>query len=82
MDPRSDIESAYQDAIAAMTPAERVARSAAMAVWARKQIARQIVAEEGEQDPEVLKLKVGLRLYGHEPEVRGFIERELANVSD
>ncbi len=75
------IESQYQDSIDALSPAERVARSAAMFVWTREQIARQIVAEEGELDAETLKWKVALRLYGNEPGVRRLIEQKLSDVS-
>ncbi len=81
MSPHSSIESQYQEAIAAMTPAQRVARSAAMFAWTRDQIARQIVSEQGELDAESLKWKVALSLYGSEPIVRRFIERRLADVS-
>ena len=76
----SNIESAYRDRINAMTPAERVARSAAMFQWTRGQIARQIRAERGDVPPERLKWLVALRLYGNEPMVRGWIERKLADV--
>lgn len=76
------IESQYQTRIDSMTPAERVARSAAMFAWTRNQIARQIVAEWGAVDPESLKWMVALRLYGSEPVVRKIIERKLADVSD
>jgi len=82
-----DIEQAYRDAIDAMTPAERFARSAAMAVWARQQIGRQIVAQReaaGETeplDPYVLKLLVGLRVYQNDSMVCEWIEQRLADVS-
>ena len=78
----STVEQAYQDQIKAMTPAERVARSAAMFQWTREQLARQIVAESGPMPPERLKWLVALKLYGGEPEVRAMIERKLADVSD
>jgi hypothetical protein len=81
MPPHSVIESRYQEAIDALTPAERVARSAAMFAWTREQIGRQIVAEQGAMDAEPLKWKVALRLYGNEPIVRRLIERKLADVS-
>ena len=64
-----------------MTPAERVARSAAMFAWTRDQIARQIISEQGDMDSESLKWKVALRLYGSEPSVRRLIEREHPDVS-
>jgi hypothetical protein len=81
MPPQSAIESRYQGGIDALTPAERVARSAAMFAWTRDQIARQIVSEQGDMDPETLKCKVALRLYQSEPSVCRLIQRKLADVS-
>ena len=77
----SVIEARYRDCIDAMTPAERVARSAAMFAWTRNQIARQITSQQGEMDAELLKWKVALRLYGSESSVRRLIEREFPDVS-
>ncbi len=77
----SSVELAYQQQIRAMTPAERVARSAAMFQWTREQIARQIVAQRGPTAPESLKWLVALRLYGKEPAIRAMIERKLGDVS-
>jgi hypothetical protein len=77
----SVIEARYRECIDAMTPAERVARSAAMFVWTRDQIARQIISEQGEMDSESLKWKVALRLYESESSVRRLIEREFPDVS-
>ena len=76
------IELAYQQRIDAMTPAERVARSAAMFQWTCDRLARQIVAEYGEMPEQQLKWYVALRLYGGEPAVRQMIDRKLADVSD
>ena len=64
-----------------MSPAERVARSAAMFGWTREQLARQIIAERGPTDAETLKWLVALRLYGSQPDVRELIETKLADVS-
>ena len=75
------IEAEYNNRIAAMTPAERVARSAAMFQWTRDQIARRLERELGEMDAELLKWRVALELYGHEPTVRALIERRLQDVS-
>lgn len=77
----SAIELEYQARIDAMSPAERVSRSAAMFAWTCEQLSRQIIADEGRLPDEVIKLKVALRLYGDEPDVRQMIERRLANVS-
>jgi hypothetical protein len=78
--PVSAVESVYQQRIAAMTPAQRVARSAALFEWTRDQIARQIVAEHGDMDSETLRWQVALRLYGNEPILRHLIERKLSDV--
>lgn len=78
---KSTIEAEYQKRIDAMTPAQRVARSAAMFQWTREQLARQIIAQLGPMDASVLKWHIALRLYGNEPIVREMIERELAHVS-
>lgn len=75
------IETVYQDRIASMPPREKVARMAAMFQWAREQLARRIVNEQGEMGLEELKWQVALRLYHEDPEVREMIERKLANVS-
>lgn len=64
-----------------MTPAERVARSAAMFQWTRDQIARQLTKEFGEMSGELLKWNVAMRLYGNEPQMRSMIEQKLADVS-
>lgn len=76
-----DIEAIYNERIDSMSPAERVARSAAMFQWTREQLARQIVRELGEMDAVTLRWQVALRLYGSEPEVRALIESELNNVA-
>ncbi len=81
MPPILPIESLYQERIAAMTPAERVARSAALFVWTRQQIQRQITAEHGSIPENTLKWLVALRIYGAEPVVRVLIEKELARFS-
>ncbi len=81
MSTRLPIESLYQERIAAMTPAERVARSAALFDWTRQQIQRQITAERGPIPADSLKWLVALRLYGAEPVVRVLIEKELAHIS-
>jgi hypothetical protein len=78
--PVSTVESKYQQGIAALTPAQRVARSAALFEWTRDQIARQIVAEHGDMDSETLLWQVALRLYGNEPILRHLIERKLSDV--
>ena len=77
----TSIENAYQRQIDSMSPAERVARSAAMFVWTREQLTRQIIAERGPTEAETLKWLVALRLYGNQPVLRELIETKLADVS-
>ncbi|MGI9470759.1 MAG: hypothetical protein ACR2NZ_04450 [Rubripirellula sp.] len=75
------IEREYQSRLDAMSPAERVSRSAAMLTWTCEQLARQITKEKGQIPDETLKWHVALRLYGNEPGVRRLIEQRLADVS-
>jgi hypothetical protein len=75
------IENEYQARLSAMSPAERVARSAAMFQWTRDVLAGQITAEMGEMPAERLKWEVALRLYASEPSARAMIEERLRHVS-
>jgi hypothetical protein len=77
----SNVESEYMSRIDAMTPAQRVARSAAMFAWTREQIARQIADQHAGLDAEALKWRVALRLYQNDPAICRLIERRLADVS-
>ncbi len=77
----SSIEIEYQSRMAALTGAERVARSSALLKWSREMIARQITAEKGPLPEERLKWEVALRLYGSDRVARPMIERILADVS-
>ena len=77
----SHVEKEYQARIIAMSPAERVARSAAMFEWTRDMLARQVTAELGEMPAVRLKWEVALRLYASEPSVRAMIEERLRHVS-
>jgi len=76
----SIIENEYRSRMDALSPAERVARSAAMFQWAREMLARQVTAELGEMSAERLKWEVALRQYGAEPAVRAMIEEKLQDV--
>lgn len=77
----SDIEKEYQARMSALSPAERVARSAAMFQWTREMLARQTTAEMGNLSAERLKWEVALRQYGNEPAIRAMIQGLLNNVS-
>ena len=75
------VETEYQARLAAMTGAERIARSAAMLKWTREMIARQIESAIGPISEEQLKWKVALRVYGLDKKTRKLIERKLEDVS-
>ena len=73
----SEVEEAYLQAIDRMTPAEKFARLHAQLNWMRDLYARQIRDRLGEISEERMKLEVALRMYGHEPQMRELLEREL-----
>jgi hypothetical protein len=77
----SAVEKEYQARMNALSPAERVARSAAMFQWARETLARTITAEMGAMSADRLKWEVALRQYGAEPAMRAMIEELLQDVS-
>lgn len=78
----SDVELEYQRRVDSMSPAEKLARAAAMLAWAKSQIAFQIKASNPQISDERLKWCVAKRLYGAEPEVLKLIEQQLENVPD
>jgi len=77
----SIVEEAYQRAVDAMSPAEKIARMVALNEWARWNIARIITDESGPLPPDVLKWRIALWIYGNEPGCRQLIEEQLARVS-
>ena len=77
----SEIELEYERRWKAMSPAERVARSAAMLAWTRQQMARRIRSAQPNLSDEELKWHVALKLYEQEPEVVKLIQEQLSNVS-
>lgn len=77
----SDVELEYQKRIAAMSPAEKMARSAAMFAWTRQQMARQFRNSNPTLTDEQVKWRVALKLYEHEPEVIKLIQERLEHVS-
>ncbi len=77
----TDVELEYWRRIAAMTPAEKIARCAAMLAWTREQIAIRIRKERPELTDEQLKWHVALKLYENEPLVVEMIQERLKNVS-
>jgi len=76
----SEVELEYRRRIQAMSPEEKIARSAAMLAWTRQQMARKILAEFPGLSEEALKWKVALKLYENEPEVVKLIEEHLKSV--
>ena len=74
------IDAEYRRRIAAMTPKERLARTAAMLAWTRRQMAARIRKEQPGLSGERLRWEVALRMYESESEVVAMIKRHLANV--
>ncbi len=75
------VELEYQRRNDAMSPSERIARSAAMFVWTRQQMARQVLKTNSTLSEEQVKWQVALKLYEHEPEVVKLILEHLQHVS-
>jgi hypothetical protein len=77
----SEIELEYERRWKAMSPAEKVSRSAAMFAWTRQQMARRIRSDQPSLSDEEVKWHVALKLYEREPEVVKLIQEQLSNVS-
>jgi hypothetical protein len=75
-----DIEERYLEALARLTPAERMARGQRLFHDARELLARRIRAEVGLVSDERLRLLVARRMYAGEPEICAWLERELERV--
>ena len=78
---QSEIELEYERRWKAMSPAEKVARSAAMFAWTRQQMAIRIQTAQPSLSDEEVRLHVALQLYERDPEVVSLIQEQLANVS-
>ncbi len=74
------VEETYQQAIAAMTPAERLRRMHGMLHRARDLYARQLREKLGDVSEERLKWEVALRCYAGDRRARSLIERKLRDV--
>jgi len=81
VDENWSVETEYQSRMAALTPAQRVARSVAMFNMMRESIGRQVIAEHGEMSYERLRWEVALRMYSSEPAVCEMIRERLKDVS-
>lgn len=77
----SEIELEYERRWKAMSPAEKVSRSAAMFAWTRQQMARRIRSAQPSLTDEEVKWQVALKLYEREPEVVKLIQEQLSIVS-
>ncbi|MCA9075931.1 MAG: hypothetical protein KDA93_12960 [Planctomycetaceae bacterium] len=71
------VEETYQQAIAAMTPTERLSRMHGMLHWVRDSYARQLREQLGDVSEERLKWEVALRFYSGDRRAQALIERKL-----
>jgi len=78
---QSEIELEYESRWKAMSPAEKVARSAAMFAWTRQQMAIRIRNTQPSLSDEEVRWHVALQLYERDPDVVRLIQEQLANVS-
>ena len=77
----SEIDLEYRRRLKAMSPAEKIARTAAMLAWTRQQMARRIRDAEPDLSDQEVKWRVALKLYEREPDVVKLIQEHLARVS-
>ena len=77
----SEIELEYERRWKAMSPAETLARSAAMFAWTRQQMSIRIRNSQPSLSDEEVRLHVALQLYERDPEVVRLIQEQLAHVS-
>ena len=77
----SEVELEYERRLRAMSPAEKMARSAAMFAWTRQQMASRIRIDQPSLTDEQVKWQVALKLYEREPEVVKLIQEHLSRVS-
>ena len=78
----SEVNSLYQNAIDAMTPCEKIARSIGLLNWSREFLWRQFRAANPDASAARIKLLVALHMYGGNSEMRSLVEGLLANVPD
>jgi len=78
--PQSELEAGFRAAQDALPPHVRVARAAAMFVWSRDLIGREIVAHRGPLSAERLKWETAMRMYGSDPVSRALIQQMLDDV--
>lgn len=78
---QTQAEARFREAQDALPAYARVARAAAMFVWARGVIGREILARSGPLSAERLKWETAMRLYGSNATSRRLIQRMLDHVS-
>ena len=78
---QAQAEARFREAQDALPAHARVARAAAMFVWARGVIGREILARSGPLPAERLKWEIAMRLYGSNATSRRLIQRMLDHVS-
>ena len=78
---RTQAEARFREAQDALPAHARLARAAAMFVWARGVIGREILARSGPLPAERLKWETAMRLYGSNATSRMLIQRMLDHVS-
>ena len=78
---QAQAEARFREAQDALPVHARVARAAAMFVWARGVIGREILARSGPLPAERLKWEIAMRLYGSNATSRRLIQRMLDHVS-
>jgi hypothetical protein len=77
----SSVEARFRAAQDALPAHARVARAAAMFLWARELIRREIRGRQGGLSAEQLKWESAMRLYGADAASRRLIQRMLDHVS-
>ena len=78
---QTQAEARFREAQDALPAHARVARAAAMFVWVRGVIGREILARSGPLPAERLKWETAMRLYGSNATSRMLIQRMLDHVS-
>jgi len=76
----TEIELEYQRRNDAMSPAEKMGRSAAMFAWTRQQMATQLRKDNPDFSDEQIKWQVARKLYQYEPGVVKLIEEHCHHV--
>jgi hypothetical protein len=80
--PRLTVDEAYDRAINAMTPAQRVQRGVELMYLGREIIKQRLRNEHGPMSEERLKCLLALELYGDDPQIRGWIEQAMSRAPD